>query len=51
MASTADSMPVCNPMSAPMGKDIVKDEFLESIDKLSEEYLSSVDLIASEGIG
>ena len=51
LASTSDSMPVCNLVSAPTGKDTVGDESLESIDKLSEGYLSNVDLITSKGIG
>ena len=51
LASTSDSMPVCNLMSAPIGKDTVGDESLESIDELFEGYLSSIDSIASKGIG
>ena len=49
LVSTADSMPVCNPMSAPIGKDAVREESLESVDKLSEGYLSCIDSISSKG--
>ena len=44
-------MPICNPMSAPIGKDAVGDESLESVDKLSEGYLSCIDSISSKGFG
>ena len=49
--STSNSMVVGNAMPASVGKDAVGDNSLESVNKLSEGYLSSIDLIASKGIG
>ena len=51
LVSMVDSMPVCNPMSAPIGKDTVGDKSLKSVNKLSEGYLSCIDSITSKGIG
>ena len=51
LASTSDSMPVCNPISAPIGKDTIGDESLKFMNELSEGYLSSVDSITSKGSG
>ena len=50
LASTANSMSVCDLMSAPIGKNAVGDESLESVDKLSEGYLSCIDSIFSKGV-
>ena len=50
LASTANSMSVCDPMSAPVGKDAIGDESLKSVDKLSERYLSCIDSISSKGV-
>ena len=38
-------------MSASVGKDAVGDNSLESVNELSEGYLSSIGSIASKGIG
>ena len=50
LASAADSMLVCNPMSAPIGKDAVGDKSLESVNKLSEGYLSCINSISSKEV-
>ena len=51
LVSTSNSMAVGNAMSASICKDAVRDNSLESINELSEGYLSSIDSIASKGIG
>ena len=44
-------MAVGNAMPASVGKNTVRDKSLESVNELSERYLSSIDSIASKGIG
>ena len=44
-------MAVGNAMSVSVGKDIVGDGSLESVNEFSEGYLSSIDSISSKGIG
>ena len=51
LVSTSNSMAVGNAMPASMCEDTVGDNFLESINELSEGYLISIDSITSKGIG
>ena len=51
MASTSNSMVVGNAMPASVGKDAVGDNSFESVNELSEGYLSSIDSIVSKEIG
>ena len=51
LVSTSNSMAVGNAMPVSVCEDAVGDNFFESVNELSEGYLSSIDLIASKGIG